>query len=179
MKKLATTFDRINHAITGIGAVILVVNVLLVVANIILRRVFNSPIYGSTEYVQYISLVVGALGLCQNEWFDGNVTMTIVLELLPKKAAEVMRFICGIISSVGFAYVSYLMVNDVFNKFAKNDVTNMLKMPRWIFVAVLAFGIIMLTVSIIVKTIIQGYAVATGREFNVKDLGTFDEPGLT
>lgn len=167
--KLASLSNKVFHAITWVGGIVLTINVLLVVANIILRRVFNSPIFGATEYVQYISLIAGALGLCQNEWYGGNVTMTLVLEKLSSKAREIVKFICDIISSVGFVFVSYLMINDVFSKFAKNDVTNTLGMPRWIFVAILAFGVVMLTLAIIAKTVIQGSVAFGGQPINLRD----------
>ena len=169
MIKLASVSNKVFHAITWVGGIVLTINVLLVVANILLRRLFGNPIFGATEYVQYISLIAGALALCQNEWYGGNVTMTLVLEHLSNKVECVVRFICDIISAIGFTYVSYLMITDTYGKFIQNDVTNTLGMPRWIFVAILAFGVVMLTLAIYVKTIIQGYVVFGGKPINLRD----------
>ncbi len=175
MKSFAYKYDKINKVITGIGGMILIVNIVIVIANIILRRVFNAPIFGSTEYVQYISLIVGALGLCQNEWYNGNVTMTLVLEKVSAKTADILRLICSIVSTIGFTYVSILMVNDVFAKMAKDVVTNTLKMPKWIFVAILAFGVIMLTITIFVKMLMQIHYLRTGERINVMKMDPEEE----
>ena len=169
MIKLASVSNKICKNITMIGGIFLTINVLLVIVNIIMRRVFNAPIFGSTEYVQYISLIAGSFGLCQNEWYGGNVTMTMLQEKLSERTADWVRFICSSVSSVMFCYVSYLMINDSVAKYVKQDVTNTLAMPKWIFVAILAFGIVCLTLAIIVKTIILGYTAKTGTKINLRD----------
>lgn len=177
MRKLASCTYKVWKVTSGIASVFLILNMLIIIANIIMRRVFNTPILGSTELVSYASLITASLALAQNEWFDGNIRMTLVVESIPHKAAKVLHFVDYIICSVVFVYVSYLLVNQAVNKFIVADVSTDLHMPIFIFSAVLAFGFILLTVSIIIKMVILGYGVITGDEINLKcPSGTEDKP---
>ena len=64
----------------GIAWVFLFANVLLIMTHIIMRRFFDAPIYGSIELIKYISLCAASFALAQNEWIDGNITMSLVHE---------------------------------------------------------------------------------------------------
>lgn len=177
MRKLATGAYKVWNATSTIAGVFLIFNMVVIIANIIMRRIMGAPIFGSTEIVSYASLITASLALAQNEWFDGNIRMTIVLDLISRKTSKIIQFVDYIICTIAFVYISYLLVGQAISKFAIADVSIDLKLPLFIFAGCLAFGFILLTVCILIKTLVLGYSVATGEEINFKrPSGTEDIP---
>lgn len=162
MKKLARISDKLWNIGALIAGVTLVAITILIIVNIVARRFFNAPIYGSTEIVKYLALVGGALALSQNEWFDGNIQMTLVLEKISEKAKLVLEIIDYVVCSIAFIFVSYLLVLQTSKKFQINDVTVDLKIPIGIFAGILSFGFMFLTLTLIVKTILKVHQLKTG-----------------
>lgn len=168
MRKLATGAYKVWNITSMVASVFLVFNMVVIIANIIMRRILGAPIFGSTEIVSYASLITASLALAQNEWFDGNIRMTIILDMLNKKTSRIIQFVDYIICTVAFVYISYLLVGQAFSKFAVADVSTDLKLPLFIFAGCLALGFILLTACIIVKTAVIGYGAFTGDEINFK-----------
>lgn len=168
MKRLAANSGKIWGFTSAIAGVVLTFNMLLIIANIIMRRFFNAPIYGSTELVRYASLVGASFGLAQNEWFEGNIKMTLLTEHIEQKAADIIRFICDVICSIAFSYISYLLIIQAVSKYIKADASTDLRLPIFVFASILAFGFIVLTICLIIKAIIQGYIVKTGTPVSLR-----------
>lgn len=177
MRSLATNAYKVWKATGLFAGIFLTANMLIIIANIIMRRFFNSPIYGSTEIVSYLSLITASFALAQNEWFDGNIRMSLVIEILPHKLSQWLIFIDYIICSVAFVYVSYLLGDQAVRKYATGDISTDLGVPLYIFSSVLALGFAILTVCIIIKTLVYGYAAFTGEEISFRyPSGTEEKP---
>ncbi len=168
MDKYEKTMGKFFSFTTYISDGFLVFIMLVVVANVIFRRFFNSPIYGSTEIVCYCSLAAAALGLAQTEWLDGNVRMTLILEKTGVKFGTFLNLIVNIVGTVGFIIVGILMVRQSMNKYADRQISTELHMPMYIVTGVLAAGFILLAVALVAKLILyimrikeKNYSIAT------------------
>ena len=168
MRKLATGAYRIWNITSTVAGVFLIFNMVIIIANIVMRRVLGAPIFGSTEIVSYASLITASLALAQNEWFDGNIRMTIILDMISKRTSRIIQFVDYIICSIAFIFISYLLVGQALDKYAVADVSVELKLPLFVFAGCLAVGFILLTVCIILKTAVIGYGAFTGDEINFK-----------
>jgi len=168
LRKLATSAYKIWNATSMIAGIFLIFNMVVIIANILMRRIFGAPIFGSTEIVSYASLITASLALAQNEWFDGNIRMTIILDTISKKTSKIIQFVDYIVCSVAFIYISYLLIGQAQSKFRVADVSTDLELPLYIFAGCLALGFILLTVCIILKTAVIGYGAFTGEEINLK-----------
>ncbi len=168
MKKFISVSYKCWNALSTVACVFLILNMLVIIANIIMRRFAGSPIYGSTELVSYASLVTASIALAQNEWFEGNIRMTLVLESIGKQASRVIQFIVYIVCSVAFVYITYLLTAQAAAAYVKGDISTDLHMPIFIFKAILAIGFIFVTICIICKTIVLGYVAKTGEDINLR-----------
>jgi TRAP-type C4-dicarboxylate transport system permease small subunit len=153
-----------------ISCFLLVFNMLLIVANIILRRFFNSPIFGSTELVRYLSLCAASFALSDNEWVDGNVNMTLLLEMMSNKTRDIMVFLGNVFCAVSFVLISYLLIIQAISKYTKGDITTELGIPIWIPASILAFGFVVLTLMIAIKSVILGWALKTGEKIDFRNI---------
>lgn len=171
MDKLLMNANKIWRSETAIACAFMSANVLLIVANVILRRFFNAPIFGATEMVRYLSLVAAGFALAQNEWIDGNITMSLIHEKLSTKAAARLRSITNCVVSVAFIIITYLLYVEMGSKFANVDVSYELNFPLWLPALVLAVGFTLLTISVIIKTILLVHLEITGgAQINFRDL---------
>ncbi|NLO96693.1 MAG: TRAP transporter small permease [Peptococcaceae bacterium] len=168
MNKLVRITDRTWDITSKVASVFLTVIMLLIIANIVMRRFFNAPIFGSTELVRYFSLAAASFALAQNEWFEGNIKMTLFLELVSEKLRKIILFIGSIICTAAFSYISYLLVGQAIAKYVKNDVSTELNIPIFIMAGILALGFIFLTISLLLKTIVNGYNLKNNVELDMR-----------
>jgi TRAP-type C4-dicarboxylate transport system permease small subunit len=175
--KLLLNANKIWKAESAIAGILLVFNMLLIVVNIILRRFFNAPIFGTTELVRYMSLCVASLALAENEWLDGNIKMNLLFEIMSQKTRDILILFGNVACSIIFLLISYLLILQAISKFAKVDVSMELGLPLWVPSAVLAFGFCALTISIIIKSMILGFALKTGEhvDFNLTNAASNEE----
>lgn len=155
LKKLTQLGDKLWTCTSIIGGVFLIFYMSLTIANIVMRRFLNSPIFGVTELICYGSLAACCFGLAQTEWKDGNVTMTILVEQTSEKVGHLIRAINTLISVCGFAFVTYHCVQQVFIKYESGGGTTDLHIPLYIITIFLAVGFAFLFLCLVMKFILQ------------------------
>ena len=163
MEKYEKTMNQIWGVTTHISNLFLFALMMLVVINVIARRLFNAPIFGVTELVCYGSLASAAFGLAQTEWMDGNVRMTLVLERTSVKFGCILNLIINIVGLMGFSYVSYFLVMQAFTKFANGQLSSEIRFPMYIVTGILAVGFILLTLAILAKLVLYGLRIKNGQ----------------
>ena len=157
MKKLDRTADKVFAVMIRISSIILSLIMIFVFFNVILRLTTKKPVLGSTEIVRYAALIGASLALCQNEWFDGNIRVTMILDILPKKVASAIAFIGYAVISGGIGMIVYFLLQQTIKYYNTGTLTNELFLPTCLFTGFLAFGFFTLMICFIIRTIIFGY----------------------
>lgn len=157
MKKIDAFADKLFGVMVRISSIFLIFIMFFVFINVILRLVFKAPVLGSTEIVRYAALTGAAFALTQNEWYDGNIRVTMLLEPLPAKVASVISFVGYLLITGGIGMIVYFLGQQTMKYYGSGTLTNELALPLYIFYAILAFGFLMLMVCFAFKTIIFGY----------------------
>ena len=139
-----------------------------------MRRFLNFPIFGATEIVCYVSLVVTCFALSQNEWIDGNIRMTLLLENLKRKGGFVLLFIVNVVCAVFYIVFSYLFIGNLIVRLGNMSTSYDLNIPLWIPTAVMAFGVCSLTVCLIVKAIMYFVAIKTDKAYSLRNMSVLD-----
>ena len=161
MEKLRKFGDRVWGATSAISGIMMFLISCMVIVNVILRRFTSYSILGCTELVRYFMCIAAALALMQNEWVDGNVRVTIILECLKGRARKALDFICYVITSVGFVPITWFMIEQAVDTCKKGTLTTDLFMPMWIFSAILSLGFVFLTIVFWMRTVLKGYDLFT------------------
>lgn len=172
MDNIIKISGRIWKAFSTIGIICMFICTFVIILNVILRRFFNMPIYGSTEIVRYVALGTASFSIIENEWSNGNVSMPIFIDALPRKIRDVVVFIGYAICSILFFILDYLLIRQAVNKFVTMSVSQELEFALWIPAAILAIGFFVLTLVLITKTVICGWAVKTGNTIKFEELRT-------
>ncbi|UCH07118.1 MAG: TRAP transporter small permease [Deltaproteobacteria bacterium] len=78
----------------------------LIVADVCLRYLFNSPIASSNELVMFLMAVVVFSALSYTETADGHVIIDLVVSRLPRTAQNALRGVMSILSLGLFALIA-------------------------------------------------------------------------
>ena len=170
MEKLIKTGGKIWRVCTIIGGIFMIISAILIVVNVILRRFFNAPIFGSTEMIQYLGLAITAFAIIENEWGEGNIIMSLFVDMLPRKSHYVLNMVEHIIEGLVFCVVDYLLFDAVLSQMARGNLTSELHMPKWIPTGVVLIGFIILTIVVFLKAILYYLAVKKNVEINFEKI---------
>lgn len=136
-----------------VSDVLLLAMMVLAIANILLRALFNLPIFGTFELVCYLSLVMAAFAMPDVERTDGNISVTLVSEALPPKGARVLKLVTDVIALAGCSIVGWKLVGLAQKKLANGDITADLGMPVYLFVWVIALAFFLMAVCLLFKVL--------------------------
>jgi TRAP-type C4-dicarboxylate transport system permease small subunit len=153
MKVFKKVIGTVYTTLERIGGVLLLCMMLITVLNILLRALFNTPIFGAFEIVCYLSLVMGTLAMPGVEYSNSNISVSIIPESLPKKARRVLKVITEMIALLGCGVVVYKLIEMVQTKYQHGDVTLDLGVPIYIYVAVIVLGFTLTTICLLFKVL--------------------------
>lgn len=173
MEKLIEKSGKVWHVCTVIAGIFMLISALLIVANVILRKL-NMPIFGSTELVQYLGLIITSFAIVQNEWGDGNIVMALFVDKLPRKPHYILNAVELFIDTVVFVIIDKLLLNDVLNKFTRGNKTSELAFPKWIPSAIVFAGFALLTIVLLIKGILYLIAAKKNKEINFEKIGRIE-----
>lgn len=151
MKKIEKAFSAFAKFVNSFSAVMTVIIMLLVVANILLRVLFNMPISGTYEIVSFGILLVVSLALADNELNDGNVVVTFLLEKMSLKKANICCIVMYFLSAILMGTVTINLAIMIFTKYELGAVSPILFIPHWIIVFILAVGFLTLFLAVVLK----------------------------
>jgi TRAP-type C4-dicarboxylate transport system permease small subunit len=153
----------------------LMADVFIIIVNIVMRRFFNSPIFGVTELIQYTMLFSASFAIVENEWVDGNVNMHMLLEKMTQRTRSFVLFIVNILTTFGMGVVDYLLFKQFLQRFAEGKVTHELGFPVWAPALVIAIGFGLLAVVLAGKTILWYWMWKSNNFISFRALGSLRE----
>lgn len=170
MNKINRSFEKICQKFDLIAAMILLVVCLIVVLNIILRALFKSPIYGSYEYVCYLTVLVISLAIANCAFQGGHTNVTFVLEKFSPLVQRIINVITGTVVFVNLSFILCNLAKYAQKTYAIGEVSSNLRFPLWYIVAVIVLGLFLLTLFILLKIIeaiknimLQRFETRTGK----------------
>jgi TRAP-type C4-dicarboxylate transport system permease small subunit len=153
MKVFKLVLEKVYDFMQKISGILLLVMMAVAIANILLRAIFNYPIYGTFEIVCYLSLIMAAFAIPDTERTSSNIAVTIVLEAVPKKAVKYFKLFTDFIGMAGCGVIGYKLIGLAQKKFERGDYTADLYMPIYLFVIVISMAFILLTICLLYKVL--------------------------
>ena len=142
-------FDRIDHtikkaskALAEIAGWLLFVCMLIVTLNVILRKIFNSPLLGTYEWVGILTAVTIGLGLAYCATVGGHIAIDFIVNKMKPGLQRMVAIICGGISCLvmgGVAASIFIYANKLA---ASGEVSPTTKIPFYLFVYVVGAGFV-------------------------------------
>jgi len=127
----------------------------LIVADVCLRYLFNSPIASSNELVMFLMAVVVFSALSYTETVDGHVIIDLVVSRLPWRAKTALRAITSIISLALFALIAQQNIVRAKALQAEGLTSSILHVPVYPFYLFAAFGCALLCVVLLIHVLVS------------------------
>jgi len=140
----------VSTVVNSIGMAAMTVMMVFVAVDVTLRKVANMPILGSIEITQFILAICAAFGLAQCAVNKGHVVIDMVISRLSSRSRGLLGIGTGILSIAAGVLMTWQLVNYVFITMKANNVTGVLSIPIWPFVALVTFGFALFCVVLII-----------------------------
>jgi TRAP-type C4-dicarboxylate transport system permease small subunit len=148
MTKIVKYLERIDKILRKIlviiAAIFLLAMMLLVVANIVMRK-FGTPIRGTVELVGLFGAIVGTAVLGYTQRRKENIAINILFNRFPKKLQRIIRIFSDLVCTVFFALAAWQVALIGIKQLTTGEVTETLRMIPYPFVFVAAAGFAVLT----------------------------------
>jgi len=125
----------------------------LVLANIILRNVFRLPILGTVELVGLLTSTGLGLALSNCEMKDGNISMDVLTEKLPRKAQKIIEIFVYVIALCFWAIVVWRIFIFAGTSFINGRVTATASIPIFPFIFLLGINVFLLCAVLAYKLV--------------------------
>jgi len=134
-----------------VGQSIAVLIILLVVADVVGRYVFNRPISGTLEVIELMMPAVVFFAFAYVEAKDGHVKVDFIVLRLPKRIRACVDAVASCVSFAVFGIIAWQSVLRFFYLQQQGDVTGYLRIPISPFPLILAFGSILFCCQLIFR----------------------------
>lgn len=137
----------------NIAAVVLFFTAMLIIVNVISRRLFNFPVPGTLDLVLFFTTVVITLSIAYCAVGDGHISISVFMEKLPKPVQKVIDVVIGTVSALFLFFVTYNMVLYANSLRLSGEVSSTIRWPHYPFALVLAIGFGMLALVVFGKVL--------------------------
>ena len=164
VKKVGDIINRIGKYMSVISFTGFLLIVAVTVVDIILRYVFNSPILGSYEVVQYILLISAFLsfGYCQT--LKAHISVTSLVRVFPSMGkALVYALTC----TIGFAmsvFFTYAIARQAVYLRELGYISEVLRFSTWPIMWVVFLGMLFLAITLFWE-MIRSFVAIANKEF--------------
>lgn len=133
MKKFLNSFED------GVCAIILFVMLILTFVNVIARKflVMIDPSLGSMPFIEELTcvglMILSILGAATATKRDAHLGLSVITDLLPHTAQNIIQLICDILSAIFCGAIVYLGYFYVQNQIVNNVLSMGMSWPVWLY----------------------------------------------
>lgn len=150
---LEKTVFPVSRFLLYIGQFALAMMVILTVADVFLRYVFNRPILGSYELTEFMMAVLVFSTIGYTMVVKGHVVVDLVFTKLPQRSRDILECITSFIAFILFAIVAWRNALHAGTAWGRNDVTAELFIPISPFILFVAIGVAVLSLVLFTQFI--------------------------
>lgn len=145
--------DRIEKIMRNIAATCLMAMACVTGADVLMRGLFNSPIFGSEEIVGIFGIVVVGFALPYTHYQKSHIGVEILVRKLSKRTRRAVSLLTTSATLALIAIITWRMFLYASSQAETGEVSMNLELPEYMVIYVLAFGFMVYTVCLIVDII--------------------------
>ena len=164
MKRVTKVFDMVTTVFIRISSVILIALVVLMIVNVIGRKLFNSPISGTIELVQYGILICIGLAISRTGFEDRQLSVTMIQELLPAKGRAVLKCFCSCVAGLLFGSLIINYIRVIPKALQRGRVSDVMHLPYYLIYYLLIVAMFLVAVTFFYQAVLVVYKAFSGTE---------------
>lgn len=145
MKGLARGIERIARPVTGymssLGALALLLMMLWTVTDVVLRFLFNRPVLGSYEIVEYSMVVFVFMAFAYAQFCKAHIRVPVLLERLGPRGRSLLEAINSVIALLMGAVMTWGALLQSISQYNDHVTSSVLMIPKWPFEVVTFIGL--------------------------------------
>ncbi|EGW41060.1 TRAP transporter small permease [Desulfosporosinus sp. OT] len=155
MKKLVGLVKGLCSILDKLAGICIFAVMLLIVANIILRTLFNRPILGTYELVGFLTAMGVALALAHCAFQDGHVAISFIVERFGPKIQVIIAIVINAVSFMMWAAAAWSLGKLGYAMKVKGLVSPSAEIPVYPFIYLIAFGLLGLSLVVLFKLLVS------------------------
>ena len=142
LDKLKAIHDWITQAASVLAAIGLIAIVTFYVFEVVTRYFFNSPTAWVSDFVSYTLAASVFLALPRVTKNKGHVAVTILVDVLPAKVADIMHSLVSLIGFGCLSIASWVSLQENIRQYSKNiETLAIIPIPQWWVSSFITFGL--------------------------------------
>ncbi len=137
---LTTVADKITRILIAIGTAILALMMFLTALDVGLRYVFNRPLSGAFELVEYMMAILIPFCIVYCAHQKGHVAVELILDRFPKRIQKIADTITTFIAMIFAIVIAWQNILYIFEVKGSGLTSAVLLIPAYPFVAPIAIG---------------------------------------
>lgn len=155
MKQLSGVVGKISGILDKLAGICIFSVMLLIIANIILRTVFDHPILGTYELVGFFAALGVALALAHCAFQDGHIAVSLIMERFPQKIQSLAAVIVNAVTIVFLLATVWSFGKFGYVMRLKGLVSPSAEIPVYPFIYLVAFGMLGLCLVLFFKFLVS------------------------
>ncbi|MBN2851720.1 MAG: TRAP transporter small permease [Clostridia bacterium] len=151
--KIKKGIHDIASMLDKLAGLSIVLAMLLVVLNVIVRKVFSSPLLGAYEFTGFLTALIVAFGLSACLVSNSHIAVDFLVDKLKKPLQKIIDFIVNSILFIFLSFFTYKMFGYATSLLRSHELSPTTKTPFYLFIYVIAFCFIILSMVSLFKAI--------------------------
>ena len=132
--------DRLEVSMRTVAAICLFGMALLTGADVLLRGIYNTPIFGCEEIVAILGVVAVGFALPYAHYQKSHIGVEILVRRLPKRVRDTVGLITNLATLILVSIITWRMFLYAGTLATSGEVSMNLELPEYYVVYVLSFG---------------------------------------
>ena len=137
---LTILYRPLIKLLNGIAMATVAAMMFLTATDVILRYIFNRPISGAYELIEYLMAILIPFGLAYCALQGGHVSVDLLVSRFPKKIQSIIGSVTALFCLVLFALITWQNVIYIGENFESKLTSAVLLIPVYPFIAAVAIG---------------------------------------
>lgn len=133
-------FAKFNALIGYLGGAAILLMMLVNIADVLLRSVFNTPISGASEIVEHLMVIIIACGLAYCGYAGGHITIDLLDPLLNRPGARAINVLVHLAGVSVMGLIAWRCGKEALEAYSMGGNSNTLMIPEWPFYLSIALG---------------------------------------
>lgn len=151
MKKIESIIKKTAEIFSLVAGASIVIAMVMVVVNVIMRRVFKNPILGVDEFTGFLAVIIISFGLAFVLFVNAHIAVDFIVEKFKPRAQGIIDTVTGLIV-LGFTSVfTWNAFRYATNSMNNNQVSSTTQTPLYIFIYAMAVCFLLFCLVYIIK----------------------------